>query len=63
MSRQTPDTALDVQQQTEVAQNLQLLADFVADMPIIGMQLLQLALEGVGVGGREFTGGTSYTSP
>jgi hypothetical protein len=44
-SRQTPHATLDVQQQTEVTQDLQLLADFVADMPVVGVQSFQLAGE------------------
>jgi len=43
-----------MQQQSGIAQDLKLLADFVADMPIVRMQLLQLTGEGAGVGGREF---------
>jgi hypothetical protein len=36
-SRQTPDAALDVQQQTEVSQHLKLLADLIANVAIVGM--------------------------
>jgi len=42
-SRQTPDTALDVKQQSGVAEDLELLTDFIADMPIIGMEFFQFA--------------------
>ncbi len=50
---QTPDGGADVNQQPCVAQDLKLLPDFVADVPIIRMQLFQLAGEGIGVGGGE----------
>ena len=53
-SRQTPDTALDVQQQTSIAEDLELLADFIADVLVIGVEFFQFAGEGAGVGGREF---------
>ena len=43
----------DVQQQTEIAQHLKLLANLIFDVPIIRMQRFQLTGEGVGVGGRE----------
>jgi len=52
-----------VQQQTSIAQDLELLADFVFDVAVVGMEFFQFAGEGVGVGGREFSGGASYTSP
>jgi hypothetical protein len=72
-SRQPPDTALDVTQKTEVAaccvearrrrKHLKLLANLIFDVLIIGVQLLQFALESVNIVVRKFLGGTSYTSP
>ena len=38
-----------MQQQTGIAENLKLLADFVADVAVVGMQLFQLAVKGVNV--------------
>jgi len=50
---QTPFPTADVQQQAGIAKDLELLADFVADVPIIGMELLKLPLEDIGVRRRE----------
>ena len=61
--RQTPDAAVNVKQQADITQDLELLADFVADMPIIRMEFFQLAGEGVGVGGCKTIGGRSSTTP
>ena len=38
-----------MQQQTGIAEHLKLLADFVADVAVVGMQLFQLAVKGVNV--------------
>ena len=59
--RQSPNAALNVQQQPGVAENLELLANFGPDIPIIRMQLLQFAGEGVGVGGGEFRLGADFS--
>ena len=58
--RQTPDAAADAKQQSCVAENLKLLADFIADMAIIGMQLRQLFGKGASIAVGEFpiSGGT-----
>jgi len=50
-SRQTPFATTDMDQQSRIAQDLKLLADFVADVAIIGMEFFQFAGEGVGVHG------------
>jgi len=42
-SRQTPDAAADVKQQSGIAQDLQLLADFVADVAINGCSAIEFA--------------------
>ena len=54
--RQSPDAAPDVKQQAGIAQDLELLADFIADVTVVGMQPFQFAGEGVGVGGGEGVG-------
>ena len=51
--RQTPATALDMQKQTGVAEDLELLPNFIPDMAVVGMKLFQLMGECIGVGGRE----------
>jgi hypothetical protein len=38
-----------VQQQTGFAENLKLLADFVADVAVVGMKFFQLAVKGVNI--------------
>jgi hypothetical protein len=38
-SPQTPPTALDVQKQSGIAQDLQLLANLIFDVAVVGMQL------------------------
>ena len=43
-----------MQQQTEVSQHLELLADFVSDVPVVGMKLLQFTIMSINVGGRKF---------
>jgi len=55
-SRQTPEATPDVQQQSSIAQDLQLLADFIADVAIIGVQFFQFALKYVNLGGGETAG-------
>jgi hypothetical protein len=52
-----------VQQQSRVAQNLKLLADFIADVAIVRMQLFKLPLEDVGVGSGEPNVPISRTDP
>jgi hypothetical protein len=52
-SRQAPHAAFDVEQKPGIAQHLKLLANLVADMAIVGMQLLQLARERIRVIRRE----------
>jgi hypothetical protein len=42
-------------QQAGVTEDLKLLADFIPDVAVVGMELFQFAGEGVGVGGRELT--------
>ena len=44
-SRQTPFAATDVQQQTEIAQDLKLLANLIADVPVVGVELFKLVGE------------------
>jgi len=61
VSRQTPDAALlsrrseaktdDVQQQTHVAQDLELLANFIPNVAIAGMEPFQFALKSINIGG------------
>ena len=51
--RQAPAAAFNMDQQPGVAQHLQLLADFVADVAVAGMELLEFAFEGVDVRGGE----------
>jgi len=53
--RQTPEAAFDVEEQAGITQDLELLADFIFDVAIIGMEFFQFAGEGVGVGGRKFS--------
>jgi len=48
-SGQTPATPANVQEQARIAQHLQLLADFVPHMPVIGMEFLQFAGQAVNV--------------
>jgi hypothetical protein len=53
-SWQTPNAATDVDQQSGIAQDLKLLADFIPHMPVVGMQFLQFAGVGVNILIREF---------
>ena len=51
-----PEGAPEMDQQPGIAQYMQLLADFIADVAIVGMKFFQFAGEGVGVSGGEGVG-------
>jgi hypothetical protein len=54
-----PHAAFGLGEETGVAQDLELLADFVADMTVVGMQFLQFAFVGVNVRIRKGRAGLS----
>jgi len=51
---QAPFAAAEVDEEAGVAEGLELLADFVADVAVAGMELLEFAFEGI-----DFRGGES----
>jgi hypothetical protein len=53
--RQSPFATTGMNQPAGIAQDLELLADFILHMPVVRMELFQFAREGVGVGGCELT--------
>jgi hypothetical protein len=51
--RQAPEAAVHVEEQAGVAEDLELLADFIGDVAVVGVEFGELVGEGVGVAIRK----------